>query len=153
MGETIPHWLTKRAQLTPDQIAIECIDGTAVSFNKLASASQSLAKKLAQARVEKGTHVGILSNNHTPMIIVIHALGYLGDVSVMLISRLTEAEVQYQIEDAEVSLVLTSESLEKSPKQREFPVPVQSFAATNQFSEKTVPLQTEIHLDDWLMIM
>src|SRR5699024_12736687 len=34
MGETIPYWLTKRAQTTPDQIAIECIDGTAISFNK-----------------------------------------------------------------------------------------------------------------------
>src|SRR5699024_5234429 len=141
MGETIPHWLTKRAQLTPDQIAIECIDGTAVSFNQLASASQSLAKKLAQAGVEKGTHVGILSNNHTPMSIVSHALSHLRAVSVMLHTRLTEAELKYQIDDAEVSLVLTSEELEKSAKQLEFPVPVQTSAAINQFSENTVPLQ------------
>lgn len=153
MGETIPHWLTKRAQLTPDQVAIECIDSTTMSFKQLASASQIFAKKLAQAGVEKGTHVGILSNNHTPMIIAIHALSYLGAVSVMLNTRLTESELKYQIEDAEVSLVLTSEELEKSAKQMEFPVPVQTFAAINQFSEKTVPLQTEIHLDDWFTIM
>src|SRR5699024_11879740 len=100
MGETIPHWLTKRAQLTPDQIAIECIDGTAVSFNQLASASQSLAKKLAQAGVEKGTHVGILSNNHNPMIIVINSLSYLEAVSVLFYTRFKYEEIIEYIENS-----------------------------------------------------
>src|SRR5699024_2413496 len=110
-------------------------------------------KKLAQAGVEEGNHVGILSNNHTPMIIAIHAISYLGAVSVMLNTRLTEAELKYQMEDAEVSLVLTGQKLEKSAKQMNFPVPVQTFAVINQLSEKTIPLQTEIHLDDWFTIM
>src|SRR5699024_12862920 len=85
-------------------------------------ASESYAKKLAQLGVSAGTHVGILSPNEISMVIAIHALSYLQAVSVMLNTRLTEQELVYQIKDAKVDVVITSDSLKDDVQQMDFSV-------------------------------
>lgn len=107
MQETLPHWLTKQAYLSPNKVAIETQTGNTLTFLQLKNKSISYARKLAQFGIEKGTHVGILSQNCTEMIIAIHAISYLGAVSVLLNTRLTDRELMYQLEDAKVTIVLT----------------------------------------------
>lgn len=153
MAEAIPHWLTKRAELTPAQTAIESLDGTSITFKQLAAGSQSFAKKLAHNGVKQGEHVGILSNNHSQMVIAIHALSYLGAIAVMLNTRLTAAELKYQVKDAEVSRILTSDALFTEAWEMKFPVPVQSFMEIEQSAEKMIPLKEEIKLDELFTIV
>lgn len=147
MSEIIPHWLTKQASLAPRQIAIETENGKSITFSELEKASKSFAKKLATLGTTEGSHVGILSTNEIPMVIAIHAISYLGAVAVLLNTRLTEEELMYQINDAEVSLIVTCEHLEVEAKQMSFPIPVKSFSEVDQLLEKKVKLHGEINLN------
>lgn len=152
MAEQLPHWLTKQAHLSPHQTALETAHRS-ITFLELKEASESYAKKLAQLGVSAGTHVGILSPNEISMVIAIHALSYLQAVSVMLNTRLTEQELVYQIKDAKVDVVLTSDRLKADVQQMDFPVLTRTFSAIEQLEEKEVPLQEEISLDDAFTII
>ncbi|MBM7600728.1 O-succinylbenzoic acid--CoA ligase [Virgibacillus halotolerans] len=153
MAEIIPHWLTKQAELKPNHIAIEMENGDEITFLQLKEQSQQLAKKLASLSVTQGTHIGIRSTNNVSMVIAIHALSYLGAVSVMLNTKLTKAELTYQIDDAEVAMVLTCESLAQSTRNMELPVPVKTFTDVELLTEKEVALRTEIDLADTFTIL
>ncbi|GAB3047459.1 o-succinylbenzoate--CoA ligase [Virgibacillus ainsalahensis] len=148
MAEIIPHWLTKQASLAPEQTAIENLSGEKMTFLELKEKSQHFAKKLAANSVKEGTHVGILSSNSSSMVIAIHALSYLGAVSVMLNTKLTKEELNYQIKDAEVSLILTSENLYETTEEMNFSISVHSFSQIDREGEKNIKLRQEINLDD-----
>lgn len=147
MSETIPHWLTKQADLAPDKTAIECEDGATFSFGDLKKSSQSFAKKLAQLDITNGSRVGILSTNHIDMVIAVHALSYLGAVAVMLNKRLTEDELNYQIDDAGVTTILVKEH---GPNLK---APIHTFSEIKRLKEKDIKLQTELHLDGLFTII
>lgn len=109
MSETkIPHWLTKRATLTPDASALEFVGGESLTFANLYERSGEFARKLAYLGVTKGDRVAILSSNQLEMIIAIHALSYLNVVAVMLNTRLTKDELTYQLKAAQASYLITS---------------------------------------------
>src|SRR5690625_3320951 len=108
---TLPHWLTTRADLTPNSHALEFVDGTTITFLELKERSETFAKQLAYLGVEQDKRVAILSNNHIDMIIAVHALSYLGAVAVMLNTKLTRDELTYQLTASHAFLLLTTESL------------------------------------------
>jgi O-succinylbenzoic acid--CoA ligase len=153
MAEIIPHWLTKQAELKPNHMAIEKENGDMVTFSQLKKQSQQFARKLACLGITKGTHIGIRSTNQVSMVVVIHALSYLGAVSVMLNTRLTKAELSYQIEDAETAMVLTCDSLGQSTKDMKLSVPVKTFNDVTILPEKDIALRTEINLADTFTIL
>lgn len=153
MGEVIPHWLTRQAELKPDRIAIECVNGDTVTFQQLKVQSQQFARQLAAAGVKKDEHIGILSDNQTSMVIAIHALSYLGAVCVMLNTRLTSEELHYQVSDARVSLILTNESHYDAGKQVTSHVPVMAFSEVAEHSAETVELAVEIDLNKTFTII
>ncbi|MEC5424890.1 o-succinylbenzoate--CoA ligase [Virgibacillus sp. C22-A2] len=150
--ETIPHWLTKQADLAPSQTAIELPDGFTMTFSELRDESQTYAKKLAGMGVAKGTHVGILSTNYHRMVIAIHALSYLGAVGVLLNIRLTETELNYQIIDAGVSYLLAADSLIEQVMHLDVEK-IHAFSEINTYEEKAVNLNTELNLDDTFTII
>lgn len=106
MAEIMPHWLTKQADLAPEETAIELEDGTVYTFRELKEASQSFARKLKQLGVQKESNIGISSANHVDMVVAIHAVSYIGAVAVLLNTRLTRSELNFQLNDAGVSLVI-----------------------------------------------
>lgn len=147
MSETIPHWLTKQADLKPNEPAIELVDGSVLTFKELCDRSQQFARKLASTGVVKGDHVGVLSNNQVTMIIAVHALSYLGAVGVMLNSRLTARELQYQINHAEVSLMISADELEKEMNELDVDKKL-TFARLKDMPEKNISLQSELTLSE-----
>lgn len=148
MSETIPHWLTKQADINPNQTAIELENGETYTFKQLKEASQCFARKLAALNVHEGTHVGILSGNSIEMIVAIHALSYLGAVGVLLNVRLSRPELEFQLKDANVSIVLTSDKYKMSASQIQVSM-VKSFSEINVLQEKyNIPLKTELDLED-----
>lgn len=152
MQETIPHWLTKQADLAPDKTVIELDDGYCLTFRELEYKSKSFARKLAQLNISKGTHVGILSTNEIPMIIAIHALSYLGAVGVLLNVRLTAEEINYQLNDAEARVLLTADHLKPDTDdiRAEY---IQSFSEIDDLDEKETTLNTELNLADIFTII
>ncbi|WP_087972739.1 o-succinylbenzoate--CoA ligase [Oceanobacillus rekensis] len=152
MTEVIPHWLTKQADLSPDSIAIELDDGSTVTFNTLKVKSQRFAKQLANIGATEGDHIGILSTNQVPMIVAIHALSYLGAIGVLLNTRLANEELNYQLKDAEVSILLTADDLKETAKTLDVNN-IQSFSDIVAQPEEQVTLKTELSLDDTFTII
>lgn len=114
MEQTImPHWLSKQAKLAPHHTAIEMTDGTYVTFLQLKQKSTTFAYKLAKIGVTKGSRVAILSTNSLDMVITLHALTYLQAVAVMINTKLTKEEITYQLETADVTLLIQTENLHK----------------------------------------
>ncbi|NBJ69288.1 MULTISPECIES: o-succinylbenzoate--CoA ligase [Clostridia] len=145
MQTVIPHWLTKQADISPDQIALQLSDGSTLTFQQLKEQSQDYAKKLAGWGVMKGTHVAVLSSNQPTMVIAIHALSYLEAVVVLLNSRLTGDELTYQLKDAEVSFLIYTETLAELAGK----LPVSkalSLTAVECLQPETTDIATEINL-------
>lgn len=147
MSEVMPHWLSKRAFLSPEKSAIE-FGEEKISFIELKEKSEAFARKIASMDIKKGDKVGIYSSNHPGMIVAIHALSYLGAVVVLLNTRLTKREIEFQVEDAEVELILTSDSLYERFLNMKISVRVKSFTQISRLDEKKLPLIEEITLSD-----
>ncbi|WP_042222752.1 o-succinylbenzoate--CoA ligase [Oceanobacillus manasiensis] len=152
MSATIPHWLSKQAELAPDQIAVELPDGLSITFSELKNKSQSYAKKLVSLGVEKGSHIGLLSENSIQMIISIHALSYIGAVGVLLNTRLTVDELNYQLNDANVSILLTSATQQHRSDELKVEKAVE-LTEVEKYGETATSLAEEIQLDDLFTIM
>lgn len=148
MQEKIPHWLTKRAYLSPEAPAIELDTGEVITFIELKNKAEQLARQLANLGIGKNDKVGLFFGNEREMIIAIHSISYLGSVAVLLNTRLTKSEITYQVEDAEVKLVLTSDSLYDHVLEMNLPSIVKRFSEIREEEEKDVPLVCEISLQD-----
>ncbi|AXI09831.1 o-succinylbenzoate--CoA ligase [Oceanobacillus sp. 143] len=147
MTESIPHWLTKQADINPDGISVEMQNGKKLTFSELKDNSQRFARKLAEIGVSKGMHVGILSTNNLMMITAIHALSYLDAVGVLLNTRLTTEEINYQLENAEVTHLLTASQLNEEEKAAFNAEKIFSFSEIEAYEEKEVMLSTELDLN------
>lgn len=148
MKDIMPHWLAKRAFLSPDQIAIELHNKEKITFFELNEASESFARKLARIGVRKGDKVGLFSSNHTDMIIAIHALSYIGAVVVLLNTRLTKSEITFQVKDAEVSTIISSDNFYQDLIHMKLPVPIKNYTEVSKGKEKNISLMSEINLED-----
>lgn len=142
--ETIPHWLSKQASLHPEKIAIECSDGSNLTFLQLKEKSERFARQLANFNIKKGTRVAILSTNHLDMITVIHALSYLEAVVVLLNTRLTTVELTDQLTRSRAEVLVTAESL-GAEKQLSFAEQF-TFKEVQELPERAVLLADEIKL-------
>lgn len=149
MSESIPHWLTKQANILPNYPAIELTDGTHVSFHDLEINSLSYARKLAAIGVEKGTHIGILSTNCLEMVYTIHAISYLGAVGVLLNTKLTDEELNFQLDDADVNILITNDSGNRNLRVKKS----YTFQQLETMEESSVSLQFHINFDDPFTIM
>jgi len=152
MDDVIPHWLTKQADLAPNKTAIELDGGKGWTFLELKEESQRFARKLAHLGVKRGTHVGILSNNQLPMAACIHALSYLGAVGVLLNTRLTTPENNYQVKDAKVSILLAADKLQSQAEVIDLEK-VYTFSEIESQREEEVSLRTELTLNDVFTII
>ncbi|MBM7570906.1 o-succinylbenzoate--CoA ligase [Aquibacillus albus] len=154
--ETMPHWLDKRADLTPHEIAIEDSVGP-LTFEQLQRYSKMMAKKLANVGVLEGDHVAIFSNNSADYPCALYALSYLGAVAVLINTRLSPKEIAYQLNDAEVSLLFTSSEMHDVSKRviakADKDIELRAIEALIIEKEKQVPLKEEINLNDLFTIV
>lgn len=150
MTEIIPHWLTKQAGLSPNHVALEFPDGKKVTFKELKMNSENYARKLAALGVKAGTHIGVLSSNQLEMVYTIHALSYLGAVGILLNTRLSDKELNYQLRDAEAGLLIT----DNEEKKRRLNILKQySFLDLHHTAEADIELLQEINLKNTFTII
>ena len=102
---TIPNWLQKRADITPERVAIIYKDQQ-WTFKELHKKSFEAAKKLSYLGVKKGDHVALLVSNSLRAVVIIHALEYIGATIVLLNTKLTSTELGWQVKDSDTSLLL-----------------------------------------------
>lgn len=152
MTETIPHWLTKQAELAPNKLAIEIDDSGSLTFSELHKQSKLMAKKIATLNLKSKDRVAILSANSLDMLIAIHALSYLDVIIVLLNTRLTSKELNYQLENSNTQLLITTNDMIEN-KQLVAPQ-TKTFIQLNKLTPQTpVNLKEFIKLADVFTVM
>lgn len=107
--ERLPNWLKKRAMLSPHRPAVE-FEGKVLTFRELDLQAEEMAAKLATQNLKRGDSCAVLVRNHKDSVIIIHALFYLGVKIVMLNTRLTAAELIWQLRDSEAKLLVSEQA-------------------------------------------
>ncbi len=105
-GTCLPNWLKKRAELTPDRIAV-IYNKQKYTFAQLYERSLSLGGRLYEAGVREGDKVGLLQGNTLDMVLSIHACQQIGAEMVLLNIKLTPNELQWQLEDSGLKFLIT----------------------------------------------
>jgi O-succinylbenzoic acid--CoA ligase len=152
--QTIPNWLMQRAHLTPDRTAVSSSAGD-VTFRQLHEQALSLAGRCVSLGIEKGEAAAILASNSLEMVTFIHAMKYIGVKTVLLNTRLTSREIQFQLEDANVKALLVSEEFGATAENLQMgnQARVYSFHQVKETSKQTFDWIREFQLDEVDTIM
>ncbi|WP_102028496.1 o-succinylbenzoate--CoA ligase [Salirhabdus sp. Marseille-P4669] len=151
----IPHWLEKRAFLTPHRTAIQLIDRTKITFQQLREDAICFASQLYRLGIRKGEHISLLSKNSYEMVVAIHALSYLQAKVILLNTRLTPSELRFQYEDSESTSIIYQDKLAEKVKEI-LPLTKDkyfSFGTVRKQTPENFELPIEMDLDDVFTIM
>ncbi|WP_095532844.1 o-succinylbenzoate--CoA ligase [Domibacillus mangrovi] len=108
----MPNWLKQRAFLTPDRKAL-VFENKTWTFAELYNETLKKASLLSLSGIQEGHFCGVLAANRPEMIFTIQALQQIGAVAVLLNSRLTTEEIEWQLRDASASHLLFDSLHEK----------------------------------------
>ena len=98
---TLPDWLQRCAENTPDRMALRQGD-IRWSFAELHRRAIKMTMPLAAMGAQAGDRVALLADNSLAFAVIVHALTRLGAILVPLNTRLTAAELAWQIGAARV---------------------------------------------------
>jgi o-succinylbenzoate---CoA ligase len=90
-------WLAERTQATPDKLAL-IIGKERWAYSELHQMVNAICARLQETGVQPGEFVAVLLPNGLPYVCLVHALARLGAILVPLNTRLTPAEIRWQIE-------------------------------------------------------
>jgi o-succinylbenzoate---CoA ligase len=107
--EKLPNWLKKRAELTPDRIAIE-FQGASYTFKDLDTLAAKTAGKLSAIGLKPADTCALMLKNHIDSAVMIHALFYLGVKIVIINNRLSGSEISFQIKDSQAGWFISEEA-------------------------------------------
>lgn len=149
-ADIMPNWLQKRADLTPNRIALKFHEEE-WTFAQLNIAAIRTAKRIGSLGIKKGDHVAVLLQNGTHTVEIIHALQYLGAITVFLNTRLSPYELSWQLGDSNAGLLIfDANNREKAIEvsQIESTPTIQKLAwnEIGDLTETEIPLQTECNL-------
>lgn len=102
------NWLVKRARLTPNRVAVSA-GQQQLTFQEVAQAANKLAGQIA-ALGDDHPRVAVVMTNTLQGYLVIMGLQQLGKTIVFINRRLSVSEINFQLADAEVSLLLTDDA-------------------------------------------
>jgi fatty-acyl-CoA synthase len=102
---TLGRWLTDRARMTPDRVAIDYHDRE-IDYHELGDTATRFAATFAERGLQRGDRVATLTGNTPEHVAVFFACARLGLILAPLSWRLTAPELAYQLEDSEPALFL-----------------------------------------------
>lgn len=105
---TLFRWISDRARLAPDSVAIED-RGVQVSYAQLYARSRATADALTSAGYGRGDRIATISGNSADQVVLFFACARLGIALVPLMWRLTAFELACQITHADPQLVVLEE--------------------------------------------
>ena len=104
---TIGRWLADRARATPERVAIRFLDAE-LTYAELDRRANRLAAGLAERGLARGDRLATLTSTSPDHVATMFACARLGVALQPISWRLAAAEVEYQLGDAEPSLLLVS---------------------------------------------
>src|SRR5574342_255179 len=109
MGESMPNWLKKRSELTPDREAL-IFEGHTYSFKEVFEKAKDITGKLNALANATGSTAAVLFSNQADSAIILYALQMAGVRTVILNNRLTAEELSWQLNDSAADLLIYEES-------------------------------------------
>ena len=106
----LPDWLHQRALVSPDRLAV--VAGERLTFAMLDARVSAWAGWLKSLGVVAGERVAVLLRNGLPFVTLVHAVARLGAVLVPLNTRLTAAEVGWQVKDVGARVLIHDQANE-----------------------------------------
>jgi fatty-acyl-CoA synthase len=103
---TLDRWIRDRAALTPDRVAIESPDRGELTYGELDARSDRLARMLLDTGLARGDRLATLTANSPENVEAFFACAKAGIMFMPLNWRLSPAELDYQLSDAEPALLL-----------------------------------------------
>ena len=107
---TLDRWIRDRARTTPERVAIDFL-GAETTYRELDERSEWLASHLLDAGLVPGDRVATLTGSSPEHVVVFFACAKAGLILLPLNWRLTNAELAYQLADAEPAVLLASPEL------------------------------------------
>lgn len=111
------NWLTQQSLKNGDRPALLFLNPTSIdlecknqvwTFTELEIASIQVAKNLINLGVKQGDRLGILAHNYPEFIIVIQALVKLNCIAILVNTRLSTRELQWQLQDSQTKFLIYS---------------------------------------------
>ena len=150
--ETMPNWLHKRAFMTPDRVAL-IEKNKQLTYKELQEQAVKMANALKTEGIVKGKHVGFFMENGIESAVCLHALMYIGVIIVPLNHRLTGPELAFQLNDAELSYVITDRSLANKARESLLSIDLFIWEDIRPESYRLEGLQISIELNQLHTIM
>jgi O-succinylbenzoic acid--CoA ligase len=107
--QEFPDWLHSRAATVPERVAL-IAHGRQWTFSQLDAEADRAARRLASLGVGEGDHVATILKAGFTAAVLSHATLRLGATLVPLNTRLSEKELEWQIDDIEPRVVIRDES-------------------------------------------
>ena len=117
--------LKERARLTPDKLALVCVEtGRRLSYRELNALAEQAAAAVIESGVEPGERFGILAHNSIEFVSLFFAAGKAGAIVVPLSTRATAHELRAIVEDCGMKALFHDDELaavanECHPERRE----------------------------------
>lgn len=144
-----PNWILQRASITPLRSALT-YEGQTWTFQQVNELSLKRARQLTALGVQQGHRIAIMGPSTPALVVMMYACMHLQCEMVMLNRRLTQAEIAYQLEDSQATIVLVAdEDVEKLPSS----VPYHQFTAIEKGKEQYVDIAKEWSLNQTTSIM
>ncbi|HLF76058.1 MAG TPA: o-succinylbenzoate--CoA ligase [Dehalococcoidia bacterium] len=121
LAGSTPDWLRQRAEAMPNRLALLTADSR-LTFSQLDAAADYTATRLA-AGIRPKQVVALLAGNSAAYVQAVHAIARIGAILLPLNTRLSSAEITWQLGDAGARCVLIDEANEQVAGQisRELP--------------------------------
>lgn len=105
MGESIPNWLKKRADLTPDRPAL-LFEGHTYTFSQVFAQSLKVSGKFPRIGLKKDSRAAVLLSNNPQSVFILYALQMSGVQAVILNNKLTAEELSWQLNDCGAEVLI-----------------------------------------------
>jgi O-succinylbenzoic acid--CoA ligase len=110
-----PDWLRQRAAISPDRVALITEDLTA-TYAQLDAAVDGYALLWLDNGFQPGDVVGILPENGSGFVLLVHTLARIGAISLPMNTRLTGDELSWQLKDAGARWLFRSPRFRGEPR-------------------------------------
>lgn len=144
-----PNWIIQRAKLTPYRTGLT-FENQSWTWEEIYEISLKRAYQLAHLGLTTSSRVALLSANKPQFIFNIYGCMHLQCEIVLLNRKLSKSELAYQIEDAEVALLIVDdEDVEKVPENIKYI----TFSTLQNREEKYVEINEEWSQNQTVSIM
>lgn len=109
----MPNFLKKRAFLTPNRTAL-VFEDKRYTFQELFIECVEMAGRMQAKGIKQDQYIALLLRNHSDSVIILFALQLLGAKAVLLNTRLTTEELNFQLKDSKATFLISEQSFQST---------------------------------------